>query len=86
LQHSLLKLQIKKKKPITNDKIQAVPDKPQQVLIICLVQKIVDAALVKTEKLCEDINYMLKTTTAAFESHSTVKLDKALTKRKALVR
>jgi len=69
---------------ITNDKIKAVPDRPQQVLTIGLVQKIVNAAFVKIGKLREEIDYQMRTAANAFESHSRTKLELALSKRDAV--
>ena len=77
-------IQLGNNEPITNDKIKAVPDRPQQVLTIGLVQKIVNAAFVKIGKLREEIDYQMMTAAAAFESHSRTKLEKALAKREAV--
>jgi SRSO17 transposase len=78
-------IQLENNKPITNDKIKAVPDRLQQVLTIGLIQKIVNAAFVKIGKLREEIDYQLMTAAAAFESHSRAKLEQALAKRVAVV-
>ncbi len=69
--------------PITHAQIKAVPDTPQQVLTIGLIQKIVNAAFVKIGRLREEIDYQLRTAAAAFESHSRAKLNQALAKRGA---
>lgn len=76
-------IQLGNNEPITNDKIKAVPDRPQQVLTIGLVQKIVNTAFVKIGKLREEIDYQMRTAAAAFESHSRAKLEQALAKREA---
>ena len=69
--------------PITHAQIKAVPDTPQQVLTIGLIQKIVNAAFVKIGRLREEVDYQLRTAAAAFESHSRAKLNQALAKRGA---
>jgi len=79
-------IQLGNNEPITNNKIKAVPDRPQQVLTIGLVQKIVNAAFVKIGRLREEIDYQMRTAAAAFESHSRAKLEQALAKRGAVVR
>ena len=71
--------------PITHAQIKAVPDTPQQVLTIGLIQKIVNAAFVKIGRLREEVDYQLRTAAAAFESHSRAKLNQALAKRGAAV-
>ena len=76
-------IQLGKNEPITNAKITAVPDRPQQVLTIGLVQKFVNAAFVKIGRLHQEIDYQLMTAAAAFESHSRAKLKQALAKRES---
>ncbi len=73
--------QLGNNEPITNDKIKAIPDRPQQVLTIGLVQKIVNAAFVKIGRLREEIDYQMRTAASAFESHSRAKLKHKLAKR-----
>jgi len=77
-------IQLGNNEPITNNKIKAVPDRPQQVLTIGLIQKIVDTAFVKIGKLREEIDYQMRTAAAAFESHSRAKLKQALAKRETV--
>jgi SRSO17 transposase len=78
-------IQLGENKPITNNKIKAMPERPQQVLTIGLIQKIVSAAFVKIGKLREEIDYQMRTAASAFESHSRAKLEQALAKREATV-
>jgi hypothetical protein len=78
-------IQLENNEPIANNKIKAVPDRPQQVLTIGLVQKIVNAAFVKIGKLHAEINYQMMTAAAAFESYSRTKLQKALAKRETVL-
>jgi SRSO17 transposase len=77
-------IQLGKNEPITNTKIKAVPDRPQQVLTIGLVQKFVNAAFVKIGRLREEIDYQLMTAAASFDSHSRAKLNQALAKRESV--
>ena len=76
-------IQLGNNESITNSKIKAFPDRPQQVLTIGLIQKIVNATFVKIGKLREEIDYQIMTAAAAFESHSRAKLEQALAKRGA---
>jgi SRSO17 transposase len=78
-------IQLGNDEPITNAKIKAFPDRPQQVLTIGLIRKIVNAAFVKIGKLREEIDYQLRTAAAAFESHSRAKLNQALARRGTMV-
>jgi len=78
-------IQLSNNLPITHAQIKAVPDTPQQVLTIGLIQKIVNAAFVKIGRLREEVDYQLRTAAAAFESHSRAKLNQALAKRGAAV-
>lgn len=74
-------IKMQKNEPITGFLIKAVPDRPQQVLTIGLVQKIVNTALIKIGKLRDDIEYQMMTAACAFESHSRKKLEKEFAKR-----
>lgn len=77
-------IQLRNNEPITNDKIKAMPERPQQVLTIGLIQKIINAAFIKIGKLFDEIDYQVMTAASAFDSHSRTKLDKALAKREAV--
>ncbi len=77
-------IQLENNEPITNNKIKAVPVRPQQALTIGLVQKFVNAALIKIGRLREEIGYQMMTAAAAFESHSRTKLEQALAKREVV--
>jgi hypothetical protein len=77
-------IQLANNEPITFDKIKAVPVRPQQVLTIGLIQKIVNAAFIKIGRLREEINYQMMTAASAFNSHSRIKLEQALAKRTAM--
>lgn len=77
-------IQLENKEPITNEKIKAVPDRPQQILTIGLILKIVSAAFVKIGRLREEIDYHLRTAASAFESHSKSRLQQALSKRRVV--
>ena len=74
-------IQLGNNEPITNDKIKALPGRPQQVLTIGLVQKIVSASFIKIGKLREEIDYQMMTAATAFESHSRAKMELAFAKR-----
>jgi SRSO17 transposase len=78
-------IQLVNNEPITNDKIKSVPERPQQVLTIGLVQKIVNASLIKIGRLREEIDYQIRTAAASFESHSRAKLEQAIAKREAAI-
>jgi len=69
--------------PISHTKIKAFPHRPQQVLTIGLVQKLVSAAFIKMGKLLEEIDYQLMTAANAFESHSRTKMEIAHAQRRA---
>jgi len=58
------------KEDITHPKISAAPCKNQQILTIGLVQRLVSATFVKFGLLLEEIDYQLKTSAQAFDSHS----------------
>ncbi len=77
-------IRMDKNEPITNNKIKAVPERPQQVLTIGIIQKIINAAFVKMGKLLAEVDYQMMTAASAFESHSRIKLERALEKRMAI--
>lgn len=74
-------IQLENNEPITSDKIKAMPDRPQQVLTIGSIQIFVNAAFIKIGKIREEIEYQLRTSASAFESHSRTRLKKAFAKR-----
>ena len=62
-------IQLENNAPLTSDKIKAVPDRPEQVITIGLIQIIINAAFVKAEKIYEEIEYQLRSSASAFDSH-----------------
>jgi len=63
---------------IQHPNISAAPERPQQVLTIGLVRKLIDATFIKLGSLLEDINYYLYTAAQAFNSHSRAVIKQAL--------
>jgi len=71
-------VQLQHGQTITHPGISALPGRPQQVLTIGLIQKLLLPFLVKTGKLQDELNYMMKSSADAFASHSRSKVDKVL--------
>ena len=68
---------MKLNKDIIHPSIMPAPDQPQQVLTIGLVQKLVSTSFPKFGLLLEEINYYLRTSAKAFNSHTKTTLEKA---------
>jgi SRSO17 transposase len=65
---------------IVHPNISLVPDHPQQILTIGLVQKLISASFVKFGLLLKEINYYLHASADAFNSHSKNTLRNAFEK------
>ena len=62
---------------IKHPNISEILNRPQQVLTVGLVQKIISTAFPKFGLLLEELNYYLYTSAKAFESHTKSTLEKA---------
>ncbi len=76
-------IELAENRPISKENIYAMPPKPQQILTIGLIQKIINFFLIKVGSLWQEIDYYLKSSAQSFESFTRSSLEKAHTKRAA---
>jgi len=62
---------------IKHPNISNIPDRPQQILTIGLVQKLICLTFPKISELLDELNYYLRSSAKAFRSHSKGSLEEA---------
>jgi SRSO17 transposase len=67
---------------INHPSLSVIPDSPQQILTIGLVQMLISATFVKIGLLLKELNYYLRTMAQAFDSHTKNAIKRAFVAQK----